>query len=74
MHPRAHVAAVVRAALIEHDELLGRLDGQLPQQHLVDQREDGGIGANPQGEREDGDNRKERAPPESAQGKAQVTR
>jgi len=51
VHPGTHVAAVVRSALIEHDELFGRADRQLPKEELVDQREDRRVGANSQRER-----------------------
>ena len=39
VHPRAHVAAVVGTALIEHDEALRVLNGQEPKGDLVEQSE-----------------------------------
>ena len=42
---------------VEQDETLGVLHGQKPQQHLVGQREDRGVRANPEREREDDDDR-----------------
>jgi hypothetical protein len=54
VHPDPHVAAVVRALLVEHDQLVGVRDRQLPEQDLVDQRKNRGVGANPERQREDG--------------------
>jgi hypothetical protein len=42
----------VRTLLVQHAELVGRPDRQLAQQHLVDQREDRRVGANPGRERQ----------------------
>jgi hypothetical protein len=58
----AHVAAVVRALLEQHDQLLGRRNRQLPQQDLIDQREDGGVRADSQSKRQDRDDREEGTP------------
>ncbi len=72
VHPGAHVAAVVRALLIEHDQLIWSCDRQLAQQHLVNERENGRICANSEGERQDGHNREQRAAAESPERKAKV--
>ena len=40
--------------LVQHDQLLGVPHRQIAQQQLVHQREDGGVGPNPQGQRENG--------------------
>ena len=67
VHARPHVAAVVAPLLVQHDQLLGILDRQLPEQHLVDQREDRRIRANPERQGQDGDDGEQRAaakPPE----------
>src|SRR6185436_4685894 len=72
VHPRSHVAAVVRALLVEHHQLLGRFHRQLAQQDLIDQREDGGVGADAQREREDGDNREQRAAKQPTDCKSEV--
>ena len=72
MHPRAHIAAVVTALLVQHHELVRGADGQLAQQNLVDQREDRGIGADAQGERQDRDNREERASAQTTEGQSEV--
>ena len=50
----------------------GAFTGSFRKQHLIDQREDGGVGANAQGQREDGDRREERAAPEPPDGEAEV--
>ena len=65
----AHVAAVVGAALIQHHQLLRIPDRQLPQHDLIHQGEDGGVGADAQGEREDRDRGEQRASADRAQGK-----
>ena len=72
VHPRAHVAAHVRAALVEHDQLLGRRDRQLAQQNLVDQREDGRIGTDAEGERQNRHRRKQWTAAKSPDCQAQV--
>jgi hypothetical protein len=45
VHPRSHVAAVVIAQLVQHDQFLGCFHRELAQQNLVDEGEDCGIGA-----------------------------
>ena len=74
MHPRPHVAAVVRAVLVEHDQLFGSRDRQLPQQDLVDQREDRRIGPDAERQRQDRHGGKQRTPPQSADRKTEVGR
>jgi hypothetical protein len=44
------VAAVVAAAAGQHYQLLGILYRQPAQNELMDEREDGGIGADPEGQ------------------------
>ena len=48
------------------------LDGQQLQDDLIDEREDGGVGADAQGEREDGDECEPGGFPEAAEGEAEV--
>ena len=67
MHPHAHVAAVVLATLVQHDQLFGMLDWQLAEQDLVDQREDGRVGPDAERQREDRNRREERTAPQSAE-------
>ena len=67
-----HVAAVVRPLLVEHHQLIGVGHRQLAQQDLVDQREDRGIRADAERQRQDRDDREQRAAPEPADGKAKV--
>jgi hypothetical protein len=62
----------VVALLVQHDELIGVPDRELPQQHLVDQRENGRVGANAQGQRQDRDEREEWAAAQSADGELEV--
>jgi hypothetical protein len=73
MHPCTHVAAVVCALLIEHHQPLGLPDGQLPQQDLVEQRENGRIGADAEGEGEDRHRREERVAAQTADGQTKVS-
>ena len=49
------------ALLVEHDQLIGSSDRQLSQQHLVDEREDGGVCADPERQGQDRHNREQRA-------------
>jgi hypothetical protein len=63
----------VRPALIQHDELFGRADRQLPEQELVDEREDRGIGADAERQRQDRDRGEQRTPAEPSKGEAEVT-
>ena len=72
VHPRAHVAAHVRALLVEHDQLVRARDRQLAQQDLIDEREDGGVGADAERERQDRDGREQGTAAESAERQAQV--
>ena len=58
--------------LIEHHQLVGRLHRQLAQQDLIDQREDRGVGADPQRQRQDRDGREQRAAAKAAQGEPEV--
>ena len=52
MNAAARVVAVVVACAAEHDELLRILYGETAKEHLVDQREDGGIRADAERNRE----------------------
>jgi hypothetical protein len=67
---RQHVAAGIAPEMIpravEQHELLGILDRQRPQQHFVDQRENGGIGADPQGDGQQRDEREQGRAAEAA--------
>ena len=72
VHARAHVAAAVRARLIQHHQLVRVLHRQLAQQDLVDQREDRGVRADAERERQDRDDRKQRAAKEAADGQLEV--
>ena len=72
MHPLSHVAAVVRALLVEHDELIRSSDRQLAQDHLIDQREDGRVRADTQRQRQDRDDGEQRAPEQAADSEADV--
>ena len=74
VHPRAHVAAAVRARLVEHHQLVRVLDRQLAEQDLVDQREDRGVGADAKRERQDRHDREQRAAEQAADGELQVVR
>jgi len=53
----AVVAARLGAGRAEVDQLAGRPDGERPAEHLVEDREDGGVGADAERERQDGDRR-----------------
>jgi hypothetical protein len=72
VHPPSHVAAVVDAFLIEHHQLVRGGHGQLPEQDLIDQRENRGVGADSQREREDRDRGEERVPSEAAEREAKI--
>jgi len=63
----AHVAAHVRATLVEHHQLIGRLDRQLPQENLIDERVDRRIRADAERQRQDGDRREEGTAAEAAE-------
>ncbi len=56
----------------EEDELFGIPDRQAPQQHFVDEREDGGIRADPQRDRQERDRSEQRRADEAPQGVAQI--
>jgi len=51
----------------QHHELLGIRNGQPAQENLIQQREDGGIRANPQSQRHDGNSGEARRLPKDAQ-------
>jgi hypothetical protein len=72
VHPIAHIAAHVGALLEKHDQRLGRHDGQLPQQNLVDQREDGRVRADAERQRHNCDACKEWVAAEPAKRQVQV--
>jgi len=72
VHPCAHVAAVVVPLLIEHHQLLGVLHGQFAEEHLIEQREDGGVRAYPQGQGQDSDDREQGAAAKPAQRQAEI--
>jgi hypothetical protein len=72
MHAIAHIVAIVGAALVQHDELLGVLHRQQPQHQLIHQGEDGGVGADPQCQGKNRHGGEERTPADRAQGKSQV--
>jgi hypothetical protein len=72
VHPRSHVAAVVRALLVELHELVRVRDGQLPQQQLIQQGEDRGIGADAECQRQDRHGREQRTAAQPAQRQAKI--
>ena len=72
VHPRSHVAAVVCALLVQHHQLVRSRHRQLAQQNLIDQREDRGVGADAQCQRQDRHNGEQRAAEEPAHGKPDV--
>ena len=49
------------ALLVEHDQLIRSSDRQLSQQHLVDEREDRGVCADPERQGQNRHNREQRA-------------
>ena len=57
---RAAAAAGLPAGVIDEEQLLWILDRECLHQHGVDQAEDGGIGANPECERQEGHDRERR--------------
>ena len=61
-----------RAGAVEHDELLGRLHRQHPQQHLVGEREDRGVRADAERQRQHDDDGEGRRLEEGAQGVAEI--
>ena len=72
VHARAHVAAAVRTRLIQHHQFVRVLHRQPAQQDLVDQREDRGVRPDAEREREDRDDREQRASKEAAHGQLEV--
>jgi hypothetical protein len=72
VHPIPGVAAVVRAALVDHDQLARLAHRQVAQHDLIDQGEDRRVGADPEGERQDGDDGEEGAATEPAEGIAEI--
>ncbi len=68
----AGIAAIVRTAGGEKDELLGIAHRQELKNQLIDQREDGGIGADSQGEREHCDGSEQGRFAQGAKGVAQI--
>ena len=73
-HVAARIAAVVVARAAEQHELLGLSHGDRAQQHFVDQREDGGVRADAQGDRQQRDRREKRGAAEAADGVSQIAR
>ncbi len=72
MHAPSHVGSVVGTFLVKHDQLVRILHGQQAEHHLVQQREDGGIGTDAESEREHGNSREQRIAPHGAKSKTQV--
>ena len=70
----APVAAVVAPPHGEQDELLRILDGQEPQQNLVEERENSRVRADAQGQSQDGYGRKARSSREHAKGVFQIAK
>ena len=66
----AAIAAHVRPGGRDHYQLLGVADGQQPENELVHQGEDRGIGSDAERQRGDGDQGEKRAAAKVAQGKA----
>jgi hypothetical protein len=62
----------VRTGRPDHDELLGIADGEEAEDELIKEGEDGGIGADSQGERGDSDDGEEGRPAEVAEGEADI--
>ena len=56
----------------QHDQPIGRRKRQRPQQRRVHQREDGAVGSNPEGQRDDRHGGKARRAPELSQSKLHV--
>src|SRR5437899_3521030 len=63
---------MVPAAPGQQHDLFRMLDRQQPQDQLIDQREDGRIGADPQGQRQDRHQAEDRRLPEAADGEQDV--
>ena len=66
------VSPVSSVAVPQHDELAGAVEGQRPEQGRFDDGEEGGVGADPEGQRQDGGRREGRFPPEDPQRLAHV--
>ena len=58
--------------ICEKDELLRVLDGKIAEQHGIDDREDGGVGADAERKSEDGDRRESGRFAQHAEGEAQI--
>ena len=56
-----------QAPVAEQDELLRLLDGKIAEQDCVEKAEDGGVGADAEGEREQGDGGERRTAKQRAQ-------
>jgi hypothetical protein len=56
----------------EENELLRIFNGKIAEQHRIDDREDGGVGADAEGEGEDGYSREARGFAQHAEGVAQI--
>ncbi len=69
---RPRVAAVVRPAAVEQHQFLRVLDWQQLENDLVDEGEDGGVGADAEGERKQGHRREERRLAERTNSVAEV--
>ena len=72
MRARSHVAAIVCTALVEHDEPVRVPDGQKAEHELIHQGENGGVGANAEGERQDGDTGEKWTSADGTQGESHV--
>ena len=70
----APIAAVVAPPHGEQNKLLRILDGQEPQQNLVEEGENSGVRANAQGQSQDGYSRKAGSSREHAEGVFQVSK
>ena len=58
----------------EKDEAARLAEGERPQQHLVEETEDRRVGTDPRGERCQGDDRKQGAPPQRAEHEPEILR
>jgi hypothetical protein len=71
-HTRSPIAAHVRTGGPDHDELFGLRHRKQAQHQLVDQGEDGRVGADAEGKGGHGDQSEERTAPQAAQRKSEV--
>src|ERR1019366_4829028 len=71
-HARSAIASYVRPGGPDHDELFGLRHGQEAQHQLIDQGEDGGVGADAEGQRGHGDQGEQRAARQAAQGESEI--